>query len=223
MKRDTGSERRTFPSSTSIRMATPVTGLVIEAMRKMPSFRIGVFDSRSIIPCASKCATFPRLRHDRHAAGDLLGADVALDHLVDPLQPLGGQTNVLRPPVRDGGGERQRDGADQCEDGGQSPAADGVLHRQFLSMVDGRRQSSMWSTRRRAEITESTRSTEQRRTHGEMAAPRDAARAKPDRMPQADSRAPSSARRLRRPRSHAGSRFLRVVSVAPRLRGCIYP
>ncbi len=60
MKRDTGSLRRIFPSSTSIRMATPVTGLLIDAMRKMPSFRIGVFDSRSIIPCASKCAIFPR-------------------------------------------------------------------------------------------------------------------------------------------------------------------
>ena len=76
-------------------------------------------------------------RHDGHAAGDLPGADVALDHLVDPLQPLGGQTDVLRPPVRDGGRQRQRDGANQCEDGGQSPAADCVLHRQFLSMVDG--------------------------------------------------------------------------------------
>ena len=60
MKRDTGSVRRTLPSSTSIRMATPVTGLLIDAIRKMPSLRIGAFDSRSVIPCASKCATLPR-------------------------------------------------------------------------------------------------------------------------------------------------------------------
>ena len=57
MKRDTGSDRRTFPSSTSIRMATPVTGFVIEAMGKMVSLRIGAFASMSISPCASRWAT----------------------------------------------------------------------------------------------------------------------------------------------------------------------
>ena len=60
MKRDTGSDRRTFPSSTSIRMATPVTGFVIEAIGKMVSFRIGASASMSMRPCASKWATCPR-------------------------------------------------------------------------------------------------------------------------------------------------------------------
>ena len=59
MKRDTGSVSRNFPSSISIRIATPVTGLDIDAMRKIASLRIGVFASMSISPCASKCAMRP--------------------------------------------------------------------------------------------------------------------------------------------------------------------
>jgi hypothetical protein len=59
MKRVTGSVRRTFPSSISIRIATPVTGFDIDAMRKIASLRIGVLCSRSMSPCASKCATRP--------------------------------------------------------------------------------------------------------------------------------------------------------------------
>ena len=39
--------------------ATPVTGLVIDAIRKMASFRIGVLLSASINPCGSKCTTLP--------------------------------------------------------------------------------------------------------------------------------------------------------------------
>ena len=60
MKRDTGSVSRSFPSSISIMIATPVTGFDIDAMRKMASLRIGVFESRSMTPCASKCAVRPR-------------------------------------------------------------------------------------------------------------------------------------------------------------------
>jgi adenylyl- and sulfurtransferase ThiI len=56
---DTGSVRRIFPSSTSIRIATPVIGLDIDAIGKMASRAIGRFDSRSITPCASKCVTWP--------------------------------------------------------------------------------------------------------------------------------------------------------------------
>jgi hypothetical protein len=59
MNRPTGSVRRILPSSTSIITATPTTGFVIDMMRKMVSFCIGFFDSRSISPCASKCATRP--------------------------------------------------------------------------------------------------------------------------------------------------------------------
>jgi hypothetical protein len=54
MNFEAGSVSRTFPSSTSIRIATPTTGLVIDMMRKMASFCIGFFVSRSISPWVSK-------------------------------------------------------------------------------------------------------------------------------------------------------------------------
>ena len=54
MNLETGSVRRILPSSTIIMTAAPVTGLVMEAMRKMASLAIGFFDSMSIKPCASK-------------------------------------------------------------------------------------------------------------------------------------------------------------------------
>ena len=41
MWRDTGSSSRHLPSSYSIIIATPVTGLVIDAMRKIESFWTG--------------------------------------------------------------------------------------------------------------------------------------------------------------------------------------
>jgi len=50
MKRDTGSVSRTFPSSIIIITATAVIGFDIDASRKMPSFGIGFFDSRSSRP-----------------------------------------------------------------------------------------------------------------------------------------------------------------------------
>ena len=51
---ETGSLRRIFPSSAIISTATLVTGLVMEARRKMAPVVIGFFDSRSISPCASR-------------------------------------------------------------------------------------------------------------------------------------------------------------------------
>jgi hypothetical protein len=59
MNRETGSFSRTLPSSTSIMIATPVIGFDIDASRNSPSFGIGFFDSRSIMPRASKCAMRP--------------------------------------------------------------------------------------------------------------------------------------------------------------------
>ena len=79
MNRDTGSVSRTFPSSTIIMMATPVTGLVIDAMRKMPSLRIGVFALEVHQPLRLEVRDAPLARHDRDGAGDLLRVDVALD------------------------------------------------------------------------------------------------------------------------------------------------
>ena len=56
---DTGSVMRSLPSSIIIMIATPVTGLVIDAMRKTASFVIGFFDSMSVTPVASRCAIRP--------------------------------------------------------------------------------------------------------------------------------------------------------------------
>ena len=60
MNRDTGSPSRTLPSSRSIRIATPVTGLDMEAMRNSESVAAGRLDSTSSWPNASRCATRPR-------------------------------------------------------------------------------------------------------------------------------------------------------------------
>src|SRR5579872_177927 len=56
---ETGSLRMSLPSSISIRMATAVTGLVIDAMWNKVSVRIALFDSRSISPWASRCTSLP--------------------------------------------------------------------------------------------------------------------------------------------------------------------
>ena len=59
MNFDTGSPRISCPCSMSIRTATAVIGLVIDAMRKSVPVCIGFFASRSIWPCASRCTTLP--------------------------------------------------------------------------------------------------------------------------------------------------------------------
>ena len=121
MKRDTGSVSRSLPSSISIRMATPVIGFDIDAMRKIASFRIGVFASRSISPCASKCATLPRRDTIVMRAGDLAAVDVALDHLVDPLQPLRRQADgfgLVGRQRRRGQRDREEENADTANDVG---------------------------------------------------------------------------------------------------------
>ena len=41
-------------------IAAPTTGFVIDAMRNMVPALIGCFDSRSITPCADRCAILPR-------------------------------------------------------------------------------------------------------------------------------------------------------------------
>ena len=53
----TGSETFSLPSSWSIRIATPVTGLVIEAIQNSVSGVIGRFAARSAEPVASRCRT----------------------------------------------------------------------------------------------------------------------------------------------------------------------
>ena len=54
MNCETGSVSEIRPSSTSIITPTLTTALVIEAIRKMVSVRIGAFFSRSALPAASK-------------------------------------------------------------------------------------------------------------------------------------------------------------------------
>ena len=88
MNFETGSWRRTFPSSIIIRMATPTIGLVIDMMRKMPSLTIGFFASqiheavRLVMPDA------PVARHQRHGAGEAAGGDVPLHEFGDSFQPF---------------------------------------------------------------------------------------------------------------------------------------
>ena len=53
----TGSETFSLPSSWSIRTATPVTGLVIDAIQNSVSGVIGRFAARSAEPVASRCRT----------------------------------------------------------------------------------------------------------------------------------------------------------------------
>ena len=59
MNLETGSVSPTLPSSISMRIATPVTGLVEEAMRKIASLGMGEPDSTSITPRASWWMTRP--------------------------------------------------------------------------------------------------------------------------------------------------------------------
>ena len=77
MKRDTGSVRRSFPSSISIRIATPVTGFDIDAMRKIASLRIGVLRLDVHQPLRLEMRDPPLARHHRDRAGDLARVDVA--------------------------------------------------------------------------------------------------------------------------------------------------
>ena len=74
MNFETGSVSRTLPSSTIIITATPTTGLVIDMMRKMASFCIGFLVSRSIRPCASKCAMRPLRATSDTAPANVLAA-----------------------------------------------------------------------------------------------------------------------------------------------------
>src|SRR5262245_42538233 len=59
MNFDTGSFSTSLPSSISIRMATAVMGLVIDARRNKESVRSAISDSKSVVPCASKWTTLP--------------------------------------------------------------------------------------------------------------------------------------------------------------------
>ncbi len=67
MNFETGSLSTSFPSSSSIRIETAATGLVIDASQNSVSVFIGLFASTSAMPCASKCTTFP-LRSTRVTA-----------------------------------------------------------------------------------------------------------------------------------------------------------
>ena len=58
---ETGSASRSRPSSISMTAATEVTALVIDAMRKIVSFRIGSRFSTSIQPTGSSTAILPAL------------------------------------------------------------------------------------------------------------------------------------------------------------------
>ena len=91
---DTGSVMRSLPSSIIIMMATPVTGFVIDAMRKTASFVIGFFDSMSVDAVASRCAMRP-LRATSVTPPEISPAAMRFDHLGDARETLGRKPHVF--------------------------------------------------------------------------------------------------------------------------------
>ena len=96
MNFETGSVRRTLPSSISIITATPVTGLVEEAMRKRASVVIGLLRLGVRQAVGREVDDLPLAGDERHGPGDVMLVDVTLDDLVDATQPFGRDTHVLR-------------------------------------------------------------------------------------------------------------------------------
>ena len=139
MNFETGSLSRTFPSSTIIRTATPVTGLVDEAMRKSVSLVIGCLDSRSLSPWASKCTTRPLRATSVTAARDVAIVDMTTDDLVDPVEALGRDADLLGlgpgqvvagdGPRRGQEGHGRERGEEDLTEDGRRAADRGALHR----------------------------------------------------------------------------------------------
>ena len=73
----------------------PTIGLVMDMIRKMPLVAIGFFDSMSIRPCASRCATRPLRATSVTAPEKLFGVDVTLNEFVDTPETVGGHSDVL--------------------------------------------------------------------------------------------------------------------------------
>ena len=123
MNFETGSSSRIFPSSISIITATPVTGLVEEAMRNE-----GVRAHRPLRVEVHQAVGLemhhgPPAADQRDGPGDPMLVDVAADHVIDPMESLGREADVfrLRPGQRvirrDGRGRRQhRQGQAREED-----------------------------------------------------------------------------------------------------------
>ena len=76
--------------------ATPMTGLVIEAMRNIVPGAIGFFESQIHHALRGVVHDLALACHDRDGAGEVAGGDAALDHLVDALQALGRQADFFR-------------------------------------------------------------------------------------------------------------------------------
>ena len=93
MNFETGSLRRTLPSSSSIRIATPQTGFDIEKTRKMASFCMGLFASMSMHALRVEPGDLPFARHQRDGAGDVMRVDVALHRVVDAGKAFLGESN----------------------------------------------------------------------------------------------------------------------------------
>ena len=88
MNRDTGSDRRILPSSTSIMIATPTIGFVIEARRKIASVRIGVRDSMFAKPLRFEVRNAAAPRDQRDDAGNVTGLDMRAHDVRYALQAL---------------------------------------------------------------------------------------------------------------------------------------
>ena len=164
-------------------MATPVTGLDIDAMRKIASFRIGDLGLDVHQALRFEVRDLALAGDDRDRAGNLLGVDGALNNLVDALKPLGGKADFLR--FADGNDRRRRNRhqRQQDQDGDQasgsptdehvlvaqdfSPAVMGGLHRR--SLTEGRQERDLETARRRmgTEETEGTEETDVKRRNEE--------------------------------------------------------
>ena len=76
--------------------ATPMTGLVIEAIRNIVPERHRLLRLQVHHALRGVMDDFALARHDRHGSCDVAGGDAALDHLVDALEALGRQPYFLR-------------------------------------------------------------------------------------------------------------------------------
>ena len=60
-------------------------GFVIEAMRKIASLDIGVFDSMSVRRCVFEMDDAPLAGHERDGSRDIPGGNAAPNHMPDSL------------------------------------------------------------------------------------------------------------------------------------------
>ena len=117
MNFDTGSFSRTLPSSISIRMATPVIGLDMEAIQNRPSLGMGFVGCQIHQAMRFEMRDAALTRDQGNGAGDVVRVNVALDGFMDSLQAVRRKADLFRFAGWDGR-RRQRQGENR-EHGGR--------------------------------------------------------------------------------------------------------